>query len=228
MSVDSRPRKRAAPYAESEGARVPARGRTRCSRRLIDRCAPGLPPARLAGRAAAARRLRDARLPGRGPAAVGSAATRAIMSRHLEEHFGRTDAVAGRAAREPIRRCCAHSGFSARKGETLQGARRAVRRRAPERRGARRHMTDDEVEADPDRGARESGRGRRAGSCSWPSTGPTCSSPATSRFGARSNGRTVSTTFRPKTRCSKLSDRWRPYRSLAVSYLFASEYDGGI
>jgi 3-methyladenine DNA glycosylase/8-oxoguanine DNA glycosylase len=22
-----------------------------------------------------------------------------------------------------------------------------------------------------------------------------------------------------------LSDRWRPYRSLAVSYLFASEYD---
>ena len=26
----------------------------------------------------------------------------------------------------------------------------------------------------------------------------------------------------------ELSDRWRPYRSLAVSYLFASEYDGGI
>jgi len=25
---------------------------------------------------------------------------------------------------------------------------------------------------------------------------------------------------------SELSDRWRPYRSLAVSYLFASEYDG--
>jgi DNA-3-methyladenine glycosylase II len=25
----------------------------------------------------------------------------------------------------------------------------------------------------------------------------------------------------------ELSDRWRPYRSLAVSYLFASEYDGG-
>ena len=24
----------------------------------------------------------------------------------------------------------------------------------------------------------------------------------------------------------ELSDRWRPYRSLAVSYLFASEYDG--
>jgi DNA-3-methyladenine glycosylase II len=24
----------------------------------------------------------------------------------------------------------------------------------------------------------------------------------------------------------QLSDRWRPYRSLAVSYLFASEYDG--
>jgi DNA-3-methyladenine glycosylase II len=23
----------------------------------------------------------------------------------------------------------------------------------------------------------------------------------------------------------ELSDRWRPYRSLAVSYLFASEYD---
>jgi DNA-3-methyladenine glycosylase II len=25
-----------------------------------------------------------------------------------------------------------------------------------------------------------------------------------------------------------LAERWRPYRSLAVSYLFASEYDGGI
>ena len=24
----------------------------------------------------------------------------------------------------------------------------------------------------------------------------------------------------------ELSDRWRPYRSLAVSYLFASEYEG--
>jgi DNA-3-methyladenine glycosylase II len=25
-----------------------------------------------------------------------------------------------------------------------------------------------------------------------------------------------------------LAERWRPYRSLAVGYLFASEYDGGI
>ena len=25
----------------------------------------------------------------------------------------------------------------------------------------------------------------------------------------------------------ELADRWRPYRSLAVSYLFASEYEGG-
>ena len=25
----------------------------------------------------------------------------------------------------------------------------------------------------------------------------------------------------------RVADRWRPYRSLAVSYLFASEYDGG-
>jgi 3-methyladenine DNA glycosylase/8-oxoguanine DNA glycosylase len=25
----------------------------------------------------------------------------------------------------------------------------------------------------------------------------------------------------------ELTERWRPYRSLAVSYLFASEYDGG-
>jgi 3-methyladenine DNA glycosylase/8-oxoguanine DNA glycosylase len=24
---------------------------------------------------------------------------------------------------------------------------------------------------------------------------------------------------------AEVSDRWRPYRSLAVSYLFASEYD---
>jgi 3-methyladenine DNA glycosylase/8-oxoguanine DNA glycosylase len=26
---------------------------------------------------------------------------------------------------------------------------------------------------------------------------------------------------------AQVSDRWRPYRSLAVSYLFASEYDEG-
>jgi DNA-3-methyladenine glycosylase II len=26
----------------------------------------------------------------------------------------------------------------------------------------------------------------------------------------------------------ELAERWRPYRSLAVSYLFASQYDGGI
>ena len=26
----------------------------------------------------------------------------------------------------------------------------------------------------------------------------------------------------------ELAERWRPYRSLAVGYLFASEYDGGI
>jgi 3-methyladenine DNA glycosylase/8-oxoguanine DNA glycosylase len=25
---------------------------------------------------------------------------------------------------------------------------------------------------------------------------------------------------------AQVSDRWRPYRSLAVSYLFASEYEG--
>jgi DNA-3-methyladenine glycosylase II len=25
----------------------------------------------------------------------------------------------------------------------------------------------------------------------------------------------------------QLAERWRPYRSLAVSYLFASEYEGG-
>jgi 3-methyladenine DNA glycosylase/8-oxoguanine DNA glycosylase len=25
---------------------------------------------------------------------------------------------------------------------------------------------------------------------------------------------------------AQISDRWRPYRSLAVSYLFASEYEG--
>ena len=37
--------------------------------------------------------------------------------------------------------------------------------------------------------------------------------------------RTASTTSRPTTRWLEVSDRWRPYRSLAVSYLFASEYE---
>ena len=30
-----------------------------------------------------------------------------------------------------------------------------------------------------------------------------------------------------RRRWLEVSDRWRPYRSLAVSYLFASEYEGG-
>jgi 3-methyladenine DNA glycosylase/8-oxoguanine DNA glycosylase len=30
----------------------------------------------------------------------------------------------------------------------------------------------------------------------------------------------------PTEELAQVSDRWRPYRSLAVSYLFASEYDG--
>ena len=31
----------------------------------------------------------------------------------------------------------------------------------------------------------------------------------------------------PEDEMIEIADRWRPYRSLAVSYLFASEYDAG-
>ena len=41
--------------------------------------------------------------------------------------------------------------------------------------------------------------GRRTGSCWLRSTGPTSTSPATSRCGARSSASTASTTFRPRT-----------------------------
>jgi len=90
------------------------------------------------------------------------------------------------------------SGFSARKGQTLRAlAERFVDGRLSDEALSR--MADDEVEAALTE-VSGSGRGRRAGSCSWLSTDRMSFSRATSRSDVRSNERTASTTFRPKTR----------------------------
>ena len=122
--------------------------------------------------------------------------TRAIIS-HLQERFGgHLPSPAELLAADP--QVLRDSGFSARKGETLRAlAERFVDGRLSQELLSR--MTDDEVEATLT-DVPGIGRGPRAGSCSWRSTGRTSSCRATSRSGARSNERTASTTFRPKTK----------------------------
>jgi hypothetical protein len=125
--------------------------------------------------------------------------TRAIIS-HLQERFGGhlPSPVELLAADPQVLR---DSGFSARKGETLRAlAERFADGRLSDESLSR--MSDDEVE-EPSPRCPGSGCGPRAGSCSWLSTGPTSFSRATSRSGARSNERTASTTFRPKTKWLK-------------------------
>ena len=98
-------------------------------------------------------------------------ATRTIVSR-LEERFGgHLPSPAELLAADPqVLRAQRPLGPQ---GRDAAGARGAVRRRTPERRGAR---ADDRRRGrgGPDRGLRASGRGRRTASCSSRSTGPTC------------------------------------------------------
>ena len=92
------------------------------------------------------------------------------------------------------------SGFSARKGETLRAlAEWFVEGRLSEE--ALLRMTDDEVDATLT-AVPGIGPWTARGFLLWLSTGLTSCFPATSRSGARSNERTGSTTFRPKTDCS--------------------------
>ena len=148
------------------------------------------------------------------------ASTRAIIS-HLQERFGghMPSAVELLAADPQVLR---DSGFSTRKGQTLRAlAERFVDGRLSDEALAR--MTDNEVEEAltevPGIGP-WSARGFLLVALDRPDvflTGDIALRRAIQRLYGFDHVPT-------EAELSGLSDRWRPYRSLAVSYLFASEY----
>jgi DNA-3-methyladenine glycosylase II len=150
-------------------------------------------------------------------------ATRAIVSR-IEEHFGgRLPSPAELLAADPgVLRA---SGLSTRKGETLRTlAERFVDGRLGD--DALSQMTDDEVEA---------ALTEVPGIGPWTAHGfllVALDRPDVFLSGDLALRRAIQRVYgldHPPTEDEmlELADRWRPYRSLAVSYLFASEYDGG-
>jgi len=150
------------------------------------------------------------------------ASTRAIIS-HLQERFGgHMPSPAELLAADP--QVLRDSGFSTRKGQTLRAlAERFVDGRLSDESLAR--MTDDEVEAAltevPGIGP-WSARGFLLVALDRPDvflTGDIALRRAIQRLYGFDHVPT-------ENELIELSDRWRPYRSLAVSYLFASEYGG--
>ena len=150
------------------------------------------------------------------------ASTRAII-RHLQERFGgHMPSPAELLAADP--QVLRDSGFSTRKGQTLRAlAERFVDGRLSD--AALSRMTDEEVEAAltevPGIGP-WSARGFLLVALDRPDvflTGDIALRRAIQRLYGFDHVPT-------EDELIELSDRWRPYRSLAVSYLFASEYDG--
>jgi DNA-3-methyladenine glycosylase II len=149
------------------------------------------------------------------------ASTRAIIS-HLQQRFGgHMPSPAELLTADP--QVLRDSGFSTRKGQTLRAlAERFVDGRLSDEALAR--MTDEEVEAAltevPGIGP-WSARGFLLVALDRPDvflTGDIALRRAIQRVYGFDHVPT-------EDELSELSDRWRPYRSLAVSYLFASEYD---
>jgi len=148
--------------------------------------------------------------------------TRAII-RHLEERFGgRMPSAAELLAADP--QVLRDSGFSARKGQTLRAlAERFVDGRLSD--DALSRMTDEEVEATLT---------EVPGIGPWTARGfllVALDRPDVFLSGDLALRRAIQRTYGfdhlpTEEEITEVSDRWRPYRSLAVSYLFASEYDG--
>jgi DNA-3-methyladenine glycosylase II len=148
--------------------------------------------------------------------------TRAIIS-HLQDRFGgHLPSPAELLAADP--QVLRDSGFSARKGATLRAlAERFVDGRLTDEALSR--MTDDKVEA---------------ALTDVPGIGPwtahgfllvALDRPDVFLSGDIALRRAIQKAYGidhvpTEDEMRQLSDRWRPYRSLAVSYLFASEYDG--
>jgi DNA-3-methyladenine glycosylase II len=147
--------------------------------------------------------------------------TRAII-RHLEERFGgHMPSAAELLAADP--QVLRDSGFSARKGQTLRDlAQRFVDGRLSDEAFSR--MTDEEVEAAL---TEVSGIGL------WTARGfllVALDRPDVFLSGDLALRHTIQRAYGfdhlpTEAEIAEVSDRWRPYRSLAVSYLFASEYD---
>src|SRR4051794_21337158 len=150
------------------------------------------------------------------------AATRSIVSR-IEERFGGrlpTPAEALAADPEVLR----SAGLSARKGATIRAlAERFVDGRLSDEGLA--GMTDDEVEA---------ALTEVPGIGPWSARGfllVALDRPDVFLTGDIALRRVIQRVYEfdhvpTEVELIELSDHWRPYRSLAVSYLFASEYDG--
>ena len=148
--------------------------------------------------------------------------TRAIIS-HLQEHFdGAMPSPAQLLAAHPT--VLRNSGFSARKGDTLRAlAQRFVDGRLSEEGFAA--MTDQEIEA---------ALTDVSGIGPWTARGfllVALNRPDVFLSGDLALRRAIQQEYgfdHPPTdeELVELSDRWRPYRSLAVSYLFASGFDG--
>src|SRR6266550_1411071 len=150
------------------------------------------------------------------------ASTRAIIL-HLQEHFGgHMPSPAELLAADP--KVLRESGFSVRKGQTLRAlAERFVDGRLSEKAFSR--MTDEEIE-----GALTD----VSGIGPWTARGfllVALDRPDVFLSGDLALRHTIQREYGfdhlpTDDELAELSDRWRPYRSLAVSYLFASEYDG--
>jgi DNA-3-methyladenine glycosylase II len=150
-------------------------------------------------------------------------ATRTIVAR-IEEHFGgRLPTAAELLAADP--HVLRASGLSARKGETLRAlAERFLDGRLSDE--AFSHMTDEEVEA---------ALTEVPGIGPWTAHGfllVALDRPDVFLSGDVALRRAIRRVYGldhtpTEDEMVQLAERWRPYRSLAVSYLFASEYDGG-
>jgi DNA-3-methyladenine glycosylase II len=149
------------------------------------------------------------------------ASTRAII-RHLEDHFdGHMPSAAELLAADP--QVLRDSGFSVRKGQTLRAlAERFVDGRLSDE--ALAAMTDEEVEAMLT---------EVPGIGPWTARGfllVALDRPDVFLSGDLALRRAIQRAYNfdhlpTEDEIAQVSDRWRPYRSLAVSYLFASEYD---
>ncbi len=148
------------------------------------------------------------------------ASTRAII-KHLEDRFGgHMPSAAELLAADP--QVLRDSGFSTRKGQTLRAlAERFVDGRLSDDALAR--MTDEEVEA---------ALTEVPGIGLWSARGfllVALDRPDVFLTGDLALRRAIQRAYGfddlpTDAEVAELSDRWRPYRSLAVSYLFASEY----
>lgn len=150
------------------------------------------------------------------------ASTRAIIS-HLQERFGgHMPSPAELLAADP--QVLRDSGFSMRKGQTL----RALAERFVDGR-----LSDESLSRMSDEGV-EGALTEVPGIGPWSARGfllVALDRPDVFLTGDIALRRAIQRAYEfdhvpTEDELSELSDRWRPHRSLAVSYLFASEYDG--